>query len=397
MESVKQTRISARKVVTPREILPDAVVEFSGGTVRIVETEGENPDSKPADVSGHLLIPGMIDLHVNGSGGGDAAEGTFEALEKMSRSLARRGCTGFLPTLITDHAPTLIERLSRLSAAMAAECPAAVPLGIHLEGPFLNPKRRGAHPEECIQQPDSARLQEFIRAAAGRLQMLTLAPEQKGGLELTRNAREHLPIVSIGHSNADYDTAVQAIAAGANLATHLYNAMPPLHHREPGLVAAILDSSKVNAEIIADGIHVHPAMIRLMAHCIGLERVILVTDAISAADMPDGTYRVGSVMATVHDGVCRVEDGRLAGSTLTMEAGLKNLVDWLERPLGANLSAIVSTATLQPAQLLGLEKKGAIRPGADADLVLLDERYNVQKTWVAGRLVYDTESGRLEV
>lgn len=393
MESVKRTRISARRVVTPLEILTDAIVEFSDGTVRLVETEGENSRAMPADVSGHLLIPGMIDLHVNGGGGGDAAEGTFEALEKMSLSAARRGCTGFLPTLITDRAPTLIERLSHLSAAMAEECPAAAPLGIHLEGPFLNPAKRGAHPEECIQQPDPARLQEFVRAAAGRLKMLTMAPEGKGGLELVQMARDHLPIVSIGHSNADYVTALQAIAAGANLATHLYNAMPPLHHREPGLVAAVLDSNDISAEIIADGIHVHPAMIRLMARCIGLERVILVTDAISAADMPDGTYRVGSVMATVRDGVCRVEDGRLAGSTLTMEAGLKNLVDWLERPFGADLSAIVSTATLQPAQLLGLENKGAIRPGADADLVLMDERFKVRKTWVAGKLVHDADVG----
>lgn len=391
MDPVNSTAIYARQIITPRDEWEDGLVIVEQ---KKIEYLGNQPHSVPAGArvhSGHYLIPGMIDLHINGSGGGDAAETSADALEKVSKSLAAHGTTAFLPTLITDHEANLVRSLRALSELLDGEYAGAQPLGIHLEGPFINPEKRGAHRPECIQEPSLGVFQKYFEASRGRMKMLTLAPELESALELISRFRDCLPIVSIGHSAADYQTACAAIDAGANLATHIFNAMCELHHREPGIVGAVLDSD-IAAEIIADGVHVHPAMVRVLVRCKGPERVVLVTDAISAADMPDGTYQVGNVKVTVADGVCRDEEGRLAGSTLTMDAGLRNVTEWLQDFELHNFREIVAMATLQPAELLGLENKGRIRKGCDADLVLLDEDLNVKKTWVAGELVYDSEA-----
>lgn len=389
MKGVNQLAIRARHVVLPESVQTGTVVVRSG----VIESVAKDVGDLLPGVEihrGEYLIPGMIDLHINGSGGGDAAEGTMEALDKISRSLAAHGTTSFLPTLITNDAERLTRALDSLADLLGEPHSGAVPLGIHLEGPFINPLKKGAHPAEWIRRPSRELFDRFLEASRGRLKMITLAPELEGGLDLVRAARERLPIVSLGHSDADYETALKALAVGANLATHVFNAMSPLHHREPGLVGAILDSG-VPAEIIADGIHVHPAVVRLLVRSRGPERVVLVTDAIAAADRPDGAYPVGGVEVTVRGGVCRDSDGRLAGSTLTLDAALRNLREWLGAADGMEPGPLVSMATALPARLLGLKEKGRIATGCDADLVLLDEGWRVQKTWVRGRLVYGAE------
>ncbi|MDA2924215.1 N-acetylglucosamine-6-phosphate deacetylase [Acidobacteria bacterium AH-259-L09] len=384
MSTVNSLVIYAKQILTPEDDWEDGLVHIQNGKISYVGKQSLDLPPETKVYTGHCLIPGMVDLHINGTAGGDAAEGTHQALEKMSRSLAAHGATAFLPTIITDHEEELVRSLQALSEVLDDQLPGARPLGIHLEGPFINPAQKGAHRADCIQAPSLEIFQKYFKAANGKLRMLTLAPEMKGALELIHEARKELSIVSLGHSNADYGCAVEAIEAGANLATHIFNAMPELHHREPGLVGAVLDSEDISAEIIADGIHVHPVMVRFLARCKGPDKLVLVTDAISAADMPDGRHRVGNVEVTVKEGVCRNQEGVLAGSSLTMDRGLKNLYDWLNED---DLKRIVAMATIQPAALLGLENKGRIEKDCDADLVLLDEDLQVRKTWIAGELV----------
>ncbi len=380
--------IEAEHVVTPSRHLSRTQVHISGRRIQAV-LDGDHEDAARPQYRGHLLIPGMIDLQVNGAGGADAATGTQEALETIGRTLAKHGCTAYLATLITNGHGALIQSLQRLAESTGLAFSGARPLGVHLEGPFISTVRRGAHREQHIQSPSRRAFLDFWKASAGALEMLTLAPELPGALDLIRLARDRLPIVSLGHSDADFETARAAIRAGANSATHVFNAMTPLHHRRPGLLAAVL-LSDLSAGLIADGIHVHPGMIELLVRCKRPADLILVSDAISAAGRPDGRYRIGSLEVTVEDGICRESDGRLAGSTLMMDQALRNMASWMGGTL--SLKQIVASATVLPARLLGLNRKGRIGRGCDADLVLLDERMQVSKTWVEGRLVYDSDS-----
>lgn len=393
MASVNPTRtVLAQRLITPLREWSPGMARFSGG--RIEQVGPAQDFQEQPDFSGHLLIPGMIDLHINGAGGGDAAEGTEEALGRMSRTLARHGATGFVPTLITDGRERLRRALGRLANAVESQPTAgARALGIHLEGPFINPARKGAHPRQAIQAPSQEGFNEYFEAARNQLKILTLAPELPGALDLIAQARKQLPVVALGHSDADLETSREAIRRGANLAVHVFNAMTPLHHRKPGLLATVLNSDEIVAAVIADGIHVHPEMVRLLYRCKGGRRALLTTDAVSAAGMPDGRYQVGSVTIELAGGACRDADGVLAGSALQMDQGLRNLVRWWAQDSAAAMADLVYGASLLPARLLGLERKGRIEPGCDADLTLLDDRLQVVKTWVEGELAYDSEAG----
>lgn len=380
-------QIRARKLYSPVEELTDVSVWIEDGVVQKV---GVGTDPADRLLEAPLLAPGLIDLHINGSGGGDAAEGSYEALERMSRSLAQHGATGFLPTLITGAHEDLLAASSGLGDAWDRPLSGARPLGIHLEGPFLHPLRRGAHPKKYLQLPSRSLWDQVQKASGERVRMLTLAPELPGALDLIAGLREQIPIRSIGHSNATYDEAEAGIRTGANFATHVFNGMREIHHREPGIVGAVL-SEEIDVEMIADGVHVHPAMVSMVAAIKGPDRLVLVTDAISAADMPDGIYELGSLKVTVENGVCRGAEGQLAGSTLTLDAALRNLIGWTRWPLGKCLQ----TMTLNPARLLGLQScKGLIAEGADADLVLFSERLEVVATVVGGEVVWDKTMSR---
>lgn len=349
----------------------------------------EEPDIQAGHYAGHYLVPGMIDLQVNGVGGADAATADVESIGEMSKALARFGVTGFLPTLITDEKKTLIARLEKLSETLTQSLPASQALGIHLEGPFLNPEKRGAHRQDCIQLPSRETLDDFLQAGAGRIKMLTLAPEMDGAISLIERARYEVPIVALGHSQADYETAATALGAGANFGTHIFNAMPALHHRRPGLVGALLEDARASVGVIADGIHLHPAVVGLVYRCKGADQVVLVSDSMSAAGMPDGNYRLGNLEVQVRDGICRLEDGRLAGSTLTLDGAVRNLSKWYGQTFGFDLHSILASATKMPARLLGQSGKGRIEVGADADLVLLNKQLEVTRTWVGGQCVYE--------
>ena len=256
----------------------------------------------------------------------------------------------------------------------------AAPLGIHLEGPFISHARRGVHPVEHLLPPSVETFERFWQAARGRIRIMTLAPELEGAIELIAAAAARGVCVSLGHSDADFATAERGIAAGARHATHTFNAMRPLAHRDPGIVGAVLTDNRVTADIIADGIHLDPSIVKLVAQAKGPDQTVLITDATAATGMPDGRYRLGSIEVDVKDGQCTC-DGKLAGSVLTMDRAVRNLARFAEW----DLPLAVGAASRNPARVVGSNNKGVLAPGSDADFVVLDFEGNVLRTFIAGQ------------
>jgi N-acetylglucosamine-6-phosphate deacetylase len=378
--------ILAKRAFTPFEEITDAVVEVEGKKIQWFGPASQYRSYRGRPIQAYAVAPGFIDMQVNGAGGVDAAAEIDGGLNSISLTLARFGVTSFLPTVITAPERDLVRSLKSLSRALEKRVEGAVPLGIHLEGPFINPSKRGAHPLNGIKIPNLNYFQKLEDAAGGRILYLTLAPELPGSLELAQNARERLPIVSMGHSDATYDQALEGTRHGFNYATHTFNAMHDFHHREPGLAGLILGESSLRASIIADGTHVHPAMVEIFLRTKGPSRAVLTTDCISAAGMPDGEHRLGTLTVFVKDGICRDPEGRLAGSSLTMDTAARNCVKWTGMPW----TDVLQMTSYNSADALGIsDRKGKIAQGADADFVLLDEHGEVQRTIAEGRVVYE--------
>jgi N-acetylglucosamine-6-phosphate deacetylase len=332
----------------------------------------------------HTAIPGFVDVHIHGAGGHDVMEGTDEALAGVARTLARHGTTSFLATTVTaspDDICRSVEGIARyMSVQYETDQARAEVLGVHFEGPFISSARRGVHPKEWVQLPSAELLERFLRAASGSARILTIAPELLGAVPCIEAARNAGLVVAMGHTDATYEQARAAIARGVHHAVHVYNAMRPFSHRDSGVIGAVLTTPDVTAELIADGVHVEEAAMRILLQAKGPGCVILVSDGISATGMPDGKYTLGKFEVTVSDGVCRNTEGKLAGSTLTLDRALRNVVG-----MGFPLSDAVRMLTSNPAKLLGLEfKKGALRVGADADIVLLDRDLQVTNVWARG-------------
>ena len=332
----------------------------------------------------HTAIPGFVDVHIHGAGGHDVMEGTDEALAGVARTLARHGTTSFLATTVTaspDDICRSVEGIARyMSVQYETDQARAEVLGVHFEGPFISSARRGVHPKEWVQLPSAELLERFLRAASGSARILTIAPELLGAVPCIEAARNAGLVVAMGHTDATYEQARAAIARGVHHAVHVYNAMRPFSHRDSGVIGAVLTTPDVTAELIADGVHVEEAAMRILLQAKGAGCVILVSDGISATGMPDGKYKLGKFEVTVSDGVCRNTEGKLAGSTLTLDRALRNVVG-----MGFPLSDAVRMLTSNPAKLLGLEfKKGALRVGADADIVLLDRDLQVTNVWARG-------------
>jgi N-acetylglucosamine-6-phosphate deacetylase len=381
--------ILAKKIVTPDTIIQDGVVLVERPKILEVGTRlqvhFEENEFRILHCEQQTLVPGFIDVHIHGGGGRDVMEGTREALEVISRILARHGTTSYLATTVTASPIATIRAVESLGNLMDEEIVGARVIGLHLEGPFINEKKRGVHPPEHIRKPSIRIFDELLKMSSFRVRLITLAPEIEGALELIRNARAKGVLVSMGHSNATLEEAIQAINAGVTQATHTFNAMRDFSHRDPGIVGAILTNLDVWAEIIADGVHVDPAVVNILLKCKGFRKILLVTDAISATEMPDGQYQLGSLNVVVSNGVCRVPEGQLAGSTLTQDRALRNMVSWTGLPL----EEAVYVATQNPARAVGVDQqKGSLRPGYDADLVLLDDDYKVHATICEGRIVY---------
>jgi N-acetylglucosamine-6-phosphate deacetylase len=308
-------------------------------------------------------------------------------LPHLNKFLTRHGVTGYFPTTVAAPLDQSCAALGRLADAIEA-APAsgndnaaqAQPLGIHLEGPFLSHKRRGVHPPEYLVEPTLAIFERLWQAARGQVRMMTIAPELPGALEVIAEAARRKVCVSIGHSNAELDAARAGVRAGARHATHTFNAMRPLDHRDPGILAEVLTDGQLTADIIADGIHVAPEVVQLFLKAKGIERSVLITDATAAAGMPDGAYQLGPLQVEVKDGKCTA-DGKLAGSVLTMDRAVRNVMQFA----GWSLQDAVRAATLNPARATGLPQHGKLVPGAEANLVVLSPNGEVRKTIVRGR------------
>jgi N-acetylglucosamine-6-phosphate deacetylase len=379
---------SAQRLITPDKTIEDAWLLVDDG--KIVEIAGRAERMAPIGVQALELgegwiAPGYIDLHIHGSAGFDVMDAKPEALPAIERLLARHGITSYYPTTVTSPVDTTLRALERLADAIEngaalsqSECRAR-PLGIHIEGPFISPLRRGVHPAADVLAPNLATFDCFWQAARGHIGMMTIAPELEGALELIAEAARRGICVSLGHSDADFDAAKRGIAAGARHATHTFNAMRPLDHRSPGILGAVLTDVRLSADMIVDGVHLDPAVVALVANAKGPERTVLITDALAATGMPDGRYHIGLIDVDVKDGRC-LANGTLAGSILTMDKAVRNLM----RFTGWSLAQAVGAASRNPAQAAGLTKKGCLAPGADADFVVLNSAGEVLRTFVGG-------------
>ncbi len=350
------------------------------------------------DGSNCILLPGFIDVHIHGSGGADVMDATPESLETISRFLVQHGVSGFYATTVTaSHAATLaaVENVARFvglaqSGNVEEQQPGARILGVHLEGPYISPEFPGAQNPAFIRPPSVEEFEELL--AAGPVRMITLAPETPGADALVEAALAAGVRVVLGHTAATFDQASAAIDAGVSQATHTYNAMTGLHHRQPGAVGATLSDDRIYAQLIADGIHVHPAAMRILVRCKGPTRTLLISDAIRAAGMPPGRYEMGRLPVIVKDGACRLEDGTLAGSVLTLDVALRNIM----AAAGWSLVQAWPLTSLSPAQAMGIDGEvGRIRSGARADLTLLDAEAQVVATVVGGKLAFLRDSWRL--
>ena len=335
------------------------------------------------DAGGGYVSPGLIDVHCHGFMGWDASHGDLDELRRMSRRAALFGVTSWLPTTMTLDWPVLERCFAAIRAAqidsLSPEWNGAQVLGCHAEGPFINPKKKGAQAESCIQRPDAEKLCPW----ADVIRLMTLAPEMDGALECIRAARKMGITLSMGHTDATYDRALAGIGAGVTHATHTFNAMPPLNHREPGVVGAALGDNRVFCELICDTFHVHPALFTMVAKTAG-DRLVLITDSIPVAGLPDGPHDQMGATVVVDGMKLRFPDGTIAGSALTLDAAVRNFAKHTGLPIwrAANL------ASLNPARSIGVDdRKGTLETGKDADIVIADGDFNVRQTYVRGRRV----------
>ncbi|MFH9084542.1 N-acetylglucosamine-6-phosphate deacetylase [Streptomyces sp. NPDC017673] len=362
-------------------VLPTGTVKGGRLAVAGKRITGTPPaDAQLIDVTGHWLVPGFVDIHNHG-GGGASFSGTAEQILTAVHTHRLHGTTTLVASTVTDEMDLLVRQAGLLSE-LAEQGDIA---GVHFEGPFISPCRKGAHSEKLLRDPDPAEVRKLIDAARGKAKMVTLATELPGGIDSVRLLADHGVIAAIGHTDAGYEQTVEAIDAGATVATHLFNAMPALNHRAPGPIAALLEDERVTVELINDGVHLHPAALELAFHHAGADRVAFITDAMDAAGTGDGRYMLGPLEVEVSEGVARlVEGGSIAGSTLTLDRAFRRAVT-VDR---LSVEDAVTALSVNPARLLGLfDRVGSLEPGKDADLVLLDADFELKGVMRQGEWV----------
>ncbi len=347
----------------------------------------DDRSTRTVDATGRHLLPGFIDLHVHGAVGHEAMDASADGLRAMARCFARHGVSGFLPTTWTASPEATQRALDTIAGALGPVAKGASILGAHLEGPYLNVAKCGAQDPRYIRRADPAETTALLDR--GFIRLLALAPEFAENLRLIDDCVRRGVAVSIAHTSATYEQVLEAVEHGASQMTHAFNAMTGFGHRDLGTAGAMLALPQLRAELIADTIHVHPAAMRVLVAAKGTASVILITDAMRAAGMPDGDYRIDSRTVTVRDGAARLPDGTLAGSVLTMDVALRNIA----AATGLPLSELWPLTSLNAARAIGLSaRKGSLEVGKDADLVLLDDEFNVLLTVAEGTVVYDASS-----
>lgn len=357
------------------------------GIIRQIGSDLEADGAEVLDVSGYRIVPGFLDIHTHGAVGVDVNAAKPEDFEKVCRFQASQGTTGWLGSVLTDTREQTLWCIEQFKQWEELEHKGSELLGIHLEGPFLCPAYKGAMPEHLLQMPNLELLKEYQEAAEGRIRYITVSPELDGMVDFIAEIGKLGIVTAIGHSGADYETARAAIANGAEAATHTGNAMKLLHQHFPAIWGAVLEDDNVYCEIICDGRHLHPGTVRLIIKTKGIDRVVAITDSIMAAGLPDGKYKLGVNDVIVIGGDAQLADGgSRAGSTLTSGQALKNLLKFTGRPL----EEIIPMLTENPAKLIRVyDQVGSIEEGKAANLVALDEEYNVCRTYVRGKLVYE--------
>ncbi|WP_433546947.1 N-acetylglucosamine-6-phosphate deacetylase [Streptomyces sp. CA-294286] len=381
--------LSGAQVVLPTGTVDGGRVIVDGTKIAgaLPGTAASAPEHRTLDLSGHWVVPGFVDMHVHGGGGASFTSGTAEEVLQAVATHRAHGTTTMVASTVTEEMDVLASR-----AALLAELVQQGDLaGIHFEGPFISPCRKGAHSESLLRDPDPADVRKLMDAAHGTAKMFTLATEMPGGLDSVRLLAEHGVLAAVGHTDATYEQTVAAIDAGATVATHLYNAMPAVGHRAPGPIVALLEDERVTVELINDGTHLHPGAFRFAYHHAGAARVAMITDAMDAAGFGDGFYDLGPLAVEVREGVARlVEGGSIAGSTLTLDKAFRRSVT-ID---GLSVEDAVRSLSANPARLLGVDDRvGSLEPGKDADLVVLDADFAVKGVMRRGAWVLEPEVG----
>lgn len=371
------------KVILPDGILENSVLAFDGKILGFCEEKDIPSNAEVIDAEGGYVAPGLIDIHIHGYLGEDVSDGNAQGIFKMANGIMKNGVTAFCPTTMTVSTDEINRALDvvRSLKEESKNWNGAEILGVNLEGPFINPKKKGAQAEEYIKAPDG----DFVIKNADVIRLVTMAPEIDGGCEAIKRIRENCDVtVSVGHTDATFEQALEAIDAGATHITHLFNAQTPLHHRNPGVVGAAL-LENVTAELIADTFHVHKGLFELLARVKG-DNLVLITDCTRAGGMPDGEYSLGGQPIFVKGVECLLEDGTIAGSVLRLNDAVKNYKNNTSLPLWKAVAA----ASLNPARAIGVDdRKGSLEPDKDADIIITDDDFNIKKTIIGGKVKYE--------
>jgi N-acetylglucosamine-6-phosphate deacetylase len=374
------------RLVTPFVVMPGTIV-VENGIITYVGSGADVPSAEGPvlDAEGAYVTPGLIDIHVHGGGGGDVMDGTGKALEVMGQAFSRYGTTGFVPATVTASHRETLRAVEAVKAAAGKGTGGAQVLGIHLEGPYIDMGKRGAHHPDHVRPPSLPELEEIWELAGPLLRLVTLAPELEGAEAAIRRLRSWDVTVAIGHSNATYEEAMAAHLWGASHICHMFNGMRGLHHREPGVAGAALTCDGFSVELICDGVHVHPAAMDLVMRAKGPDKVVLITDTLRAMGLPQGRYQLGGLEVEVTKEAARLLTGELAGSTLSMARAVKNAVDLL----GVSVAEAVRMASCNPARAIGISsRKGSLTVGKDGDIAVFDAELNPLATIVGGQVVY---------
>jgi len=369
-------------IVTDGEVFSNWVLVVEDDHIFSLTREAEGIQVENLDDC--FIVPGFVDVHTHGAVGHDVMDCNPEGIVKMAEFLASHGVTSFLPTTTTLDIETTLKAISAVEIAKSLNKNGAKIIGIHLEGPFINPKHKGAQNEKYIIEPTREILEKLTSSSLIRL--VTIAPEVSGAIPAIKFFRDRSIYVSLGHSDATYEDTLKAIMAGANQITHMFNGMRAFHHREPGIIGAGLIEDSLKCQIIADGIHSHFSAIRLVYRTKGYKNIILISDSMSATGLSDGKYELGGLNVTVRSGAPRLPDGRLAGSTLTLDVAIKNVVNKALIPL----PFAIEMASRVPAESIGEATLGSFSYGNKADIVVLDRDFKVVRTYIDGRLVYSS-------
>ena len=381
-----QTVITAARLIAPEREIANPIVTVEDGVITRIASraEAEVPFGHHVDFDGCTLAPAFFDVHIHGSAGHDVMEATPAAFTAIGHFLGRRGVGAYLPTTVTAPLDATLRSLAGMAKFMGSVKYGARPLGIHIEGPFLSPHKKGAHPANLLLTPSVELFDRMWQAAEGKIRLMTIAPELPGAEEVIAHATSLGVRVSMGHSDADSDAAKRGVEAGAVSATHTYNAMRSFDHRNPGLLGEVLANDHLFAELICDGLHVAPNAVRIYWKAKGAERAILITDAMAAAGMPDGNYKLGELDVRVKNGVCIIGENTLAGSTLTLDRAVKNFAAFT----GAAIGDVSRLASQNPARMTGFASEvGSLAVGRAADITVLSSENEVVDTILRGEML----------